>query len=470
MKNIRLLLLSLLVAVITNANLKAQEASVTLLPGWNWISCPLVDTLDFATALGSFTPMSGDVIKSQWGVALFNNGQWRGNISKFLPGYGYMYKSNRTETIMLAIGKPAHQVVVITANPTDITGIRAVVCSSVIVGDEDHIFARGVCWDMEEMPTIDANHIPVDLVADSLCVTLNGLDPNTTYYVRAYAVTEYGLVYGNQQSFTTLDWTSPTGAIDGLFSVSANQQVYFSKGNLQYQASTNTWRFADNQFDFLGSANKNISSTNDGWIDLLGWGTSNYDHGANCFQPWSISQTSGDYYAYGSYSNNLYDQTGQADWGYNAISNGGDQENLWRTLTRPEWNYVFKTRATTSGIRYAMACVEGVNGVILLPDNWNSSTYTLNNTNSEEVSYTSNTLSLSQWTILENAGAVFLPAAGYRFGTSVGSAGSNGYYWTAMYCNSNYAYVVHFRDSYFSANTTSNRSYRQSVRLVCPAE
>ena len=45
----------------------------------------------------------------------------------------------------------------------------------------------------------------------------------------------------------------PTGAINGLFSVSENSQVYFSQGNLQYQASTHTWRFAENQWDYVGN-------------------------------------------------------------------------------------------------------------------------------------------------------------------------------------------------------------------------
>ena len=39
------------------------------------------------------------------------------------------------------------------------------------------------------------------------------------------------------------------GAINSLFSVSDDLQVRFSRGNLQYQASTNTWRFAENQYD-----------------------------------------------------------------------------------------------------------------------------------------------------------------------------------------------------------------------------
>lgn len=70
----------------------------------------------------------------------------------------------------------------------------------------------------------------------------------------------------------------PEGALNGLFSVSATKKVYFSKGNLQYQASTNTWRFATNQWDFVGgttesrcnfgnvsgSSNNNISQTYNG--------------------------------------------------------------------------------------------------------------------------------------------------------------------------------------------------------------
>ena len=39
----------------------------------------------------------------------------------------------------------------------------------------------------------------------------------------------------------------PEGALCNIFSVGENKTVHFSKGNLQYQASTNTWRFAEEQ-------------------------------------------------------------------------------------------------------------------------------------------------------------------------------------------------------------------------------
>ena len=102
---------------------------------------------------------------------------------------------------------------------------------------------------------------------------------------------------------------APVGAVDGLFSINENKQVYFSQGNLQYQATTKTWRFAERQFDRVvdGSDattvywngvkcnNELASSTYDGWIDVFAWGTSGHgqkvgDKGTNAFEPY-------DYYA-----------------------------------------------------------------------------------------------------------------------------------------------------------------------------
>ncbi len=259
---------------------------------------------------------------------------------------------------------------------------------------------------------------------------------------------------------------SGTGVLNGVFSIGENSHYNFSQGNLQYQASTNTWRFATNQWDCVGNNNTNISQTYSGWIDLFGWGTSGYNHGAVCYQPWSISESYSDYYAYGVATNNLYDQTGQADWGYNAIANGGNTENGgWRTLTGSEWSYVFNTRNTESGIRYAKAQVNNVNGIILLPDNWSASTYTLNNTNTSNASFSSNNISASQWTILENAGAVFLPAADDRNGASFYGMGWSGYYWSAssVYGAPHY---MRFGGGYIDIDIGTSGYYGFSVRLV----
>ena len=260
---------------------------------------------------------------------------------------------------------------------------------------------------------------------------------------------------------------APVGAIDGVFTVSPNEKVYFAQGNLQYQASTNTWRFAAQQYHFIGEANSNISSTYSNYIDLFGWGTSGWNSGAVCYQPWSTSTSSSDYYPSGSYTNNLTGNYANADWGvYNAIYNGGNQAGLWHTLTKDEWVYVFQGRNNASS-KYGHGKVNGVNGMILLPDSWalpSGLNFTAGNSN------WANSYTAEQWAQMEANGAVFLPAAGYRGGTSVSSVGSYGYYWSASYSNSGGAYSVSFFSGYLNPSSSNGRSYGRSVRLVAPAE
>lgn len=262
----------------------------------------------------------------------------------------------------------------------------------------------------------------------------------------------------------------PDGIINGKFSVSASQKVYFSKGNLQYQPSTCLWRFAEHQYDYIGNANSDIGQYYANWIDLFGWGTSDFAHGATCYQPYSTSQNYNDYLAYGSSTANLNDQTGLADWGVNAISNGGNETRVWRTLTKDEWSYLLTSRSTSSGKRYAKAEVAGKNGLIILPDNWSNSTYTLNNANSGSASFSDNVISSSAWSTLETAGAVFLPAAGSRAGTSVSGTGTSGYYWSSSCQNPTYAYLLSFNENSLSPYQGDFRYYGQSVRVVCKAE
>lgn len=294
------------------------------------------------------------------------------------------------------------------------------------------------------------------------------------------AITENGyLTEGIEVTVTTVinPGEVPVGAINGKFTINENgNQVYFSKGNLQYigSASTPYWKFADHQWDYYGTTTGQNSANENVDRDLFGWGTSGYDHGAICYQPWSTSTNYSDYFAYGLYNSNLYDQTGQADWGYNAISNGGNQENCgWRTLTQLEWDYVFNTRNTASGIRYVLAKVNDINGVILLPDNWITSIYSL----CSYYGYSANTITADDWiNILEASGAIFLPAAGGRWGTSVSTTGNTGIYGSASYYDRYNSYFLYFEDYYYSNIGCSTWSddgglgYGLSVRLVRNAE
>ena len=245
------------------------------------------------------------------------------------------------------------------------------------------------------------------------------------------------------------------GAILAEFSVSDSTKVYFSQGNLQYQASTNTWRFAEHQWDYVGKDNENISKKYKGWIDLFGWGTSGY----NSKNPYETILNFSDY---GDGENDIAGTN--YDWGvYNKISNGGNQAGLWRTLTIYEWYYLINTRVNASN-KNGIATVNGVSGLILLPDTWtllDGMTFT-SGTNGD---FALNTYSASDWSKMEMNGAVFLPAAGSRYETDIRGVGSFGTFWSSSAYDGGSAVCLHF-DSVFVYADHMCRCSGRSVRLV----
>ena len=185
-------------------SLKAQEISIALDPGWNWISYPNAEIMGIASAFGDFTPMQGDIVRSKdGGQAVFSNGIWVGSLKYLIPGRGYHYYSSRTEYAEFVFAQPASDVVA-TAAPTGITAVSAVVGGMVMLPEGTHVFLRGVCWGTAPSPDIDGGHTTDGTGIGSITGTLVGLNPNTVYYVRAYAVSDNGLAYGNEVSFTTL--------------------------------------------------------------------------------------------------------------------------------------------------------------------------------------------------------------------------------------------------------------------------
>lgn len=245
-----------------------------------------------------------------------------------------------------------------------------------------------------------------------------------------------------------------SGRVNGIYSVSDTKKVYFSRGNLRYHVEDNIWQFADRQYNMVGFANSKIGFEEVGWIDLFGWGLSGY----NGKMPNLTKLYPSDY-------TNL--MTGisetQYDWGvHNAIQNGGNQAGLWRSLTKDEWNYLFNKRPNAQSL-YSHASVNGVPGIMLLPDDFvlpEGLTFTPNACN-----YGINTYTIAEWGKLQEVGAVFLPASGYRIGTTINNMGSYGSYWSASVCNSG-PYYLDFTPKDLYACYFINFSYAFSVRLV----
>ena len=300
-----------------------------------------------------------------------------------------------------------------------------------------------------------------------------------------------------------------------FFSVSPNTRVRFSHGNLQFNVALGehlcadgtiqpgSWRFAEHQWDFVGDAEKGtvyyngekcnnakLSNKYDGWIDLFGWGTSGY----NQKYPYMTKTNTN------KYGDGARDIAGTYyDWGvYNQI--GSDTIGIWRTLTNDEWAYLFHERENAQ-LLFGMGCVNEVNGVIILPDNWecpknieftpstekgltwgkNFHKYECEENeyyyNGNADNYSHNKYTIEEWDKLEKNGAIFLPTTGYRHyynHVEIDYIGSHGcYYASTQKCKQdeygidNLVYNLTFYDKWLIPQEQNySRSNGYSVRLV----
>lgn len=245
------------------------------------------------------------------------------------------------------------------------------------------------------------------------------------------------------------------GASHAMFSVAEGHTVRFSRGTLQYQPSTGIWRFAENQYDTIGDdniaylhglvygVNGVISYT--GWIDIFTF----YVDGSGL----DIST--------GAKNSDLPDDTPIIDWAWhNAIQNGGNKAYFWRTLSKDEWLYLLRGRPNAAQ-RCGDATVNGVHGMVILPDDW---------TPSQDVTYTPgfhnygnvNVFSAEEWLTLQEAGAIFLPAEGVFNGEYLFGARELGYYWT-----STAVYYAQEQDYYVNHMTFSGRGMIETDVVFC---
>ena len=337
--------------------------------------------------------------------------------------------------------------------------------------------------------TIHHSTVTADRHIDTLPITwIDGRTYSSNATAHYHTISSHGCDSDIMLVFT-LRRTTHEGVLLGRFSVNANgDQVQFSKGNLQYQASTSTWRFAENQYDFIGNAPGNTTAeadraTQSDWIDLFGWATSGYhdpnDAGNLYYQPYSSNNSNG----YGPSSTTAGwelwgTDNGKYDWGwYNSISNGGNDDSIWRTLSRGEWEFLLNSRTTQCSFdgtivsaRYCAAKVNDKNGAILFPDIYIHPTSIIvpTNINSNPTNYNANIYTLEQWRIMEAAGAVFLPAAGYRNGLSFSGVTSFTAYWTSTFVGGTAARAMYCLNAAQAANSANQppRHYGYSVRLV----
>ena len=252
------------------------------------------------------------------------------------------------------------------------------------------------------------------------------------------------------------------------FSIGANKQVIFSPAELQYHCLNNEWRFAPTQYECVGDDNQNISPTYNGWIDLFSYGTSGWNSGANEYLPTSISTTASDYI-----NQNLTGAYANADWGiyntiYNTKTGNIDPAGTWRAPLGSELLYLLSSRTTPSGVRFAKCQVNGWNGAILLPDDWDTSYLTISNRNSWSGAFNQLVLSSSDFDNLEQYGVVFCGQFGVRNGTSTAwpsSPNSIGNITTAQNNGTSYNSTLEVSGGGFGMQNRA-KYFGKTVRLV----
>ncbi len=239
--------------------------------------------------------------------------------------------------------------------------------------------------------------------------------------------------------------------LDGVFSVSATKKVSFAQGNLQatYNGSNWSWAFAEHQWDYIGNAAGNTKVTasspyisENATVDLFGWvGASSTWTGVNKYGITSSSATNNTN-GYG----NVASESLKSDWG--ALIGLG-----WRTLSMAEWTYLLTTRTVNGGTgadkSYTLnQSVNGNKGMVIYPDNYTGAVY-----------------SGSNWASFEAAGCVFLPAAGWRNGTTIENINDRGFYWSSTPASTTEAKRMFFAGG-LNLSGSNSRAFGFSVRLV----
>ena len=164
---------------------------------WNTAQAP--EVIDYRTVDGT-------------GIGTFNS-----NISDLVPNTQYYVRAYATnekgvsygEELTFTTKKEIELPEVKTAEVEDITESEAVSGGEVISDGCAEVTARGICWSTKQNPTIEDDKTADGTGVGSFTSNLSNLEPQTTYYVRAYATNEKGTAYGEEVSFTTEEVEEP---------------------------------------------------------------------------------------------------------------------------------------------------------------------------------------------------------------------------------------------------------------------
>lgn len=161
-----------------------------------------------------------------------------------------------------------------TAEISQIQGTRAVSGGTITSDGGGNISARGIVWGPTGYPTVDYNHGYTNdgTGTGSFTSNLTGLLFTKGYYVRAYAINEAGIAYGNELSFSTSAWdiiTNPGAGV--IFDGYPYKSVILGNGQEWLIENLRTSKYCN------GDIIPNVTDSNQ-WVALTSGAWAHYNN------------------------------------------------------------------------------------------------------------------------------------------------------------------------------------------------
>ena len=460
----------------------------------------------------SITDLSSTIVRSGNGTGAFtcNLSNLQAGTTYYVRAYAINSKGTAYgDEISFTTALPITLATVTTASITQITETTAVAGGTVTNDGNASVTERGVCISTVSNPTTSNTKITAGSGTGSFTCNLTGLQPNTTYYIRAYAINSKGTAYGEEVTFTTNKQVVLPSVITAAIT-QITETTAVAGGNVTSDGGASV-----TECGVVYSTNPSPVITNlNNTIRPCGSGTGSFTYNMTGLQPSTTYYIRA--YAVNSKGTAYGEEVSfttkeQSSTPSNGTENGYAYVDLglsvkWATMnvgaSKPEeYGDYFAWGETTTKSTYDWSTYKWCNG--------SSSTLTKYNTSSDYGTVDNKTqLELSddaaranwggswrmptdaEWTELReqctwtwtaqngkngykvtsktNGNSIFLPAAGYRNDSSLSGAGSYGYYWSSSLStdNPNYAYVLYFNSDYVG-RYVNYRYYGQSVRPVC---